>query len=289
MTERRNILAVYAHPDDEILGAGGTMALYANRGVANQDVRVELVCATRGEAGEISDPALATRETLPQVREEELRCSAERLGISKVTFLGFRDSGMAGTEDNEHAEALAVAPAEAVVPKLVEIVRRVRPDVILTFEPYGGYGHPDHVAIHRHTLAAYEAAADADYRPELGQAWQTPRLFYPVVISAMFEELVRRLEARGADVSEFKQRLEEGRDKRWPKEKVTVTMDVTATVDRKIAAFHCHRTQFGADNLFLKLPEAELKTLLSTEYFYLARPETNLMLDGLFDGLGIGD
>jgi LmbE family N-acetylglucosaminyl deacetylase len=288
MTQQRTILAVYAHPDDEILGAGGTMALYANQGVANQAVRVELVCATRGEAGEISDPALATRETLAQVREEELRCSADTLGISKVTFLGFRDSGMADTEDNNHAEALARAPAEAVVPQLVEMIRRVRPDIILTFEPYGGYGHPDHVAIHHHTLAAYGAAADTDYRPELGQAWQTPRLFYPVVVSAMFEELIARLEARGADVSEFKQRMEEGRDQRWPTEKVTVTMDVAATVDRKIAAFHCHRTQFGADNLFLKLPEDEMKTLLRTEYFYLARPESTsiLLLDDLFAGLG---
>lgn len=256
------------------------MALYANQGA-----HIELVCATRGEAGEISDPALATLATLAKVREEELRCSAETLGISNVTFMGFRDSGMAGTEDNNHVEALANAPAEVVVPKLVEIIRRVRPHVILTFEPYGGYGHPDHVAIHYHTLAAHEAAADGDYRPELGQVWQTPRLFYPVVIGEMFEELIRRLEARGADVSEFKQRMEEGRDKRWPKEKVNVTMDVAATVDRKFAAFHCHRTQFGADNLFVKLPEDEIKTLLSTEYLYLARPEMNLTLDGLFDGL----
>lgn len=286
MAEQRTILAIYAHPDDEILGAGGAMALYGSQGA-----RIELVCATRGEAGEISDPALATRETLAQVREEELRCSAETLGIDKVIFLDFRDSGMAGTADNNHVEALARAPAEAVVPRLVEIIRQVRPHVILTFEPYGGYGHPDHVAIHHHTLAAYEVAAAANYRPELGQAWQTPRLFYPVVLSDMFEELIRRLEARGADVSEFKQRMEEGRDQRWPKEKVTVTMDVAATVDRKVAAFYCHRTQFGADNLFLKLPEDEMKLLLRTEHFYLARPESTagLMLDGLFDGMEIGD
>jgi LmbE family N-acetylglucosaminyl deacetylase len=153
------ILAVYAHPDDEAFTTGGVLAHYAAQGH-----RVALICATRGEVGEISDPALATAETLGQVREEELRCAANALGLSELIFLGYRDSGMAGTAENQHPEAFANAAAEEVVARLVGHIRRLQPDVVITFDPGGGYGHPDHIAAHRHTVAAFHAAADAAIR-----------------------------------------------------------------------------------------------------------------------------
>jgi LmbE family N-acetylglucosaminyl deacetylase len=282
MAEQQRLLGFFAHPDDEILGSGGSLAYYAAAGV-----QVELVCATRGEAGEISDPALATPETLAVVREAEMLCSAETLGVSRVTFLDHRDSGMAGTPDNDRPDAFVNAPAETVVPQLVEIIRRVRPQIILTFEPYGGYGHPDHIAIHHHTVAAFDAAADPTYYPHLGPAWPAPRLFYPFIPLSMFKAMIRRLEAQGVDVSDFVQRLEEREEQGWPEEQVNVTLDVSATVEAKLAAFRCHQTQFGAENIFRRLPEAEMKELLGYEYFALARPvpPPDLRLPGLFDEL----
>jgi LmbE family N-acetylglucosaminyl deacetylase len=277
------LLGIFAHPDDEILGPGGTLAQYAADGV-----HVELVCATRGEAGEIADPSLASVETLGSVREAELRCAAETLGVSRVTFLDFRDSGMADSEENDHPQAFINAAAEAVIPKLVKVIRRLQPQVIVTFEPYGGYGHPDHIAINRHTHAAVEAAADPSYEPELGPSWETDRLFYEILPVAHLLEVKRRLEARGLDVSIF-DRIEERRQNGWPDDKVHCILDITSVIETKWAALRCHRTQFGRDNIFNRLPEQEMKEIFSFEYFALARPEPapELKLSNLFDGLHV--
>lgn len=280
MSEQK-ILVCLAHPDDEILGPGGTIARYAQNGTT-----VELVCATRGEAGEIADPALATPETLAKVREAELRCAAETLGIDHVTFLDYRDSGMAGTEDNQRPDAFINANAGEVVAQLVAIIRRVQPQVIITFEPFGGYGHPDHIAIHHHTHAAFEKAGDPEYRLDLGRPFQPQRLFYPLVRAAFFHEMKQRMVVHGLP-TDFFDTIEERRGKGWPDDKFNVVMDVSAAVKQKMAAFACHRTQFGPDNLFRRLPESEMAELLQTEYFALARPEPSpsLKLIGLFDGL----
>ncbi len=281
MRQQPILLGCFAHPDDEILGPGGTLAHYAANGA-----RVELVCATRGEAGEIADPALATPETLAQVREAEMRCSATTLGVDHVTFLDYRDSGMAGTKENAHPHAFINAPADSVVAQLVEIIRRIKPQIILTFEPFGGYGHPDHIAIHHHTRAAFAAAANPAYLPDLGGPWKTARLFYPIVRAAFFMAMKERMAARGLDVSFF-DNLEAQAGKRWPDDHFQVVMDISSTITRKWTAFHCHRTQFGPDNLFRRLPDNEMADLLKMEYFALAAPEPTpgLLLADLFDGL----
>src|SRR5207249_130525 len=154
MSELR-VLATYGHPDDEGQ-ATGTLARLLQRGA-----QVTLLCATRGEVGEISDLSLATPETLQYVRELELRAAMAQIGLSDVRFLPYRDSGMAGTPENEDPRALHAQPAETVVGDLVRLIRDVRPHVVLTWEPGGGYGHPDHIAVHKHTVAAFEAAGDA--------------------------------------------------------------------------------------------------------------------------------
>lgn len=277
----KRILGLFAHPDDEILGPGGSMAQYAAQGA-----QVETVCTTRGEAGEIADPILATAENLGQVREQEMLCAATALGIQKVHFLGYRDSGMEGTAENQDPAAYINAPAEVVVEQLVQIIRHLRPHILITFEPFGGYGHPDHIAIHKHTHLAYAAAADPTYKPELGAAWQTPRLFYDVIMVSFFERMMARMEAHGMDVEEMAARFAGRRDKGWPEGKVTCTMDVRATVDAKFTAYGCHRTQFGNESLFRRLPEEEMKELQSQEFFYLAEPEQpGLQLADLFEGL----
>lgn len=281
ITEQRTLLALFAHPDDEAFGAGGTLARYAAKGV-----RVALICATRGEVGGIADPRLATPETLAQVREAELHCAAEALGISEVTFLGYRDSGMAGTSENEDPRAFVNVAAEEVVAQLVGIIRRLRPQVVVTFEPNGGYGHPDHIAIHRHTVAAFHAAVDPTRYPDQGAAWQPARLFYTAIPRSFFLEMRDRLDAMGADTSEFARFEESGAG--WPDEKIHVTLDVAGAIEAKWAALQCHRTQFGPDNLFRRLPEDALKEMMSREHFALAWPEPSpgLQLQDLFVGLG---
>lgn len=274
------ILAIFAHPDDEAFGTGGTIASYAESGID-----VVLVCATRGEAGEISDPDFATPETLGQVREEELRCAAETMGIKELIFLDYRDSGMAGTPENKDPRAFMNAPTDAVVTTLVRIIRRVKPDIIVTFEPNGGYGHPDHIAIHNHAVSAFHAAADPSYNPSLGSVWNTKRLFYTAIPRSFFLEMRDRLNLLGEDTTDFDQMLAE--QEGWPDEAVNVTMDVSATVEDKWEALCCHRTQFGPGNFFRRLPEEDAKQLMSKEYFALAWPESapGTILSDLFNGL----
>jgi len=239
----KKLLAAFAHPDDEAFGTGGTLAYYAARGVD-----VTLVCATRGEVGEIADESLATPETLGSVRENELRCAAGILGVGELVFLGYRDSGMAGAPENGDERAFVNIPAEQIISRLVGIIRRAQPDVIVTFEPNGGYGHPDHIAIHRHTVAAFHAAADPARYPEQGQPWQTPHLFYTAIPRSFFADMREQLNAMGVDTSDFARFEKAGIG--WPDDQVHATLNVARYIEAKWAALNCHRTQFGPNNLF---------------------------------------
>ncbi len=266
MPHRKTLLAVFAHPDDEAFGVGGTLARYAARGV-----RVVLACATRGEAGQISDPSLATPENLGRVREEELRCAARALGVREVIFLGYRDSGMAGDRRNADPRAYVNAPDREVVGRLTALIRRLRPGAVITFEPDGGYGHPDHIAVSRHTTAAVRAAADPRAYPEAGPAWNGARLFYTALPRPFFRGLADLLRRRGIE-SEWVS----GRDPETlglPEEAITHWIDVEGFVEAKWAALRCHRTQLGPNHLFFRLPEEEILPLLAREAFTLAWPE----------------
>lgn len=149
------LLAIFAHPDDESFGPGGTLALYAKQGV-----EVSLICATRGEVGNIPQSLQGSARSLGELRETELRCAAKQLGLTRVEFLDYRDSGMPGSEDNHHSRALAAAPLDEVVTKINEHILRIDPQVVITFDSFGGYGHPDHLAIHRATVQAFHGARE---------------------------------------------------------------------------------------------------------------------------------
>lgn len=280
MADTRRVLACYAHPDDEAFGSGGTLTRYAAEGA-----QVMLVCATRGEVGEIADESLAVPATLALVREEELRCSCRTMGTAEPIFLGYRDSGMAGTPDNDHEEAFCRAPADEVVARLVGILRRLRPQVVLTFEPGGGYGHPDHIAIHRHTLAAFHAAADPTRFPEQGESWQASRLYYTTIPRSFFLQMYERMKAAGVDVSPF-QAMAEGL-RGYPDEKVAAVIDVTRYVNEKWAAISCHRTQLNPNGPWSLLPERLLKQMFAQEHFALGWPDSQppVPLLDLFQGL----
>src|SRR5438105_1430607 len=166
MATQRTLVAVHAHPDDECIGTGGILARYAAEGV-----RTILVTCTDGAVGEISDSSLATPENLVEVRAGELDESVRILGVSRLCKLGYRDSGMAGTADNNHPAAFLQCDFSEAVERVVRVVREERPQVLVTYDENGGYGHPDHIRAHQVAVAAFEAAADQGQFTEAGPAW----------------------------------------------------------------------------------------------------------------------
>ena len=173
--EPLTLMAVHAHPDDECFGTGGVLIKYASEGV-----RTVLVTATKGEEGEIHDPDLTEEEARPrlaEIREEELRRATALLKVGVQEFLGYRDSGMVGTPANDHPESFNKADLDEATGRLVRLIRRYRPQVLVTYNEDGGYGHPDHLQCHRVTARAFDAAGDAAQYPEAGPAWQPLKLY----------------------------------------------------------------------------------------------------------------
>lgn len=258
----RTLLVALAHPDDETFGVGGVMARAVEEGH-----RVVIVCATRGEAGEIADPSLATPETLGDVREGELRAAARALGVGDVRFLGYRDSGMAGTPENGHPAALVNADPDGVVGKLVRVIRDVRPDVVVTFEPGGIYGHPDHITISERASAAVAAAADPRRWPEAGRPHRTPRLYYVALPRSVLREFRSAAEQAGvqwglADAMEVENAVDDA--------DIDAALDVSPWMERKRAAVAAHATQLGTMD---KMPEGFADRMFAREWFVLARGE----------------
>ncbi len=170
---KAKMLAVLAHPDDELFGMGGTLALYAQRGAS-----VYLICATRGEVGDVDAEYLQGFDSVAQRREHELRCAAQKLGLAGVYFLDYRDSGMPGKADNYHPQALAAASQEEVAAQVAEYIRRIRPQVVITFDPIGGYRHPDHIAIHEATVRAFALSGDESFKTNGLEPYQPQKLYF---------------------------------------------------------------------------------------------------------------
>ena len=196
--ENRRLLAVLAHPDDESFGPGGTLALYAHRGV-----EVHLACATRGEVGEVTEELLRGYRDVGELREHELRCAAQHLRLTGVHFMGYRDSGMPGSPDNRHPQALAAAPLDEVAARVTHLMRSLRPHVVITFDPIGGYRHPDHIAIQRATVAAFEAAGDAARYPDGLPAYRPQKLYFHTFGRRFLRLAVRAMPLLGRDPHRF--------------------------------------------------------------------------------------
>lgn len=173
--EARTLVFVGAHPDDETFGAGGTLAFYAAA-----DVHVYYVCATRGEAGSVSEEYLKDSASVGDRRWAELKCAAGILGLADVIYLGYRDSGMPGSPDNRNPESLMMAPVEQVVERVVKVLRQVKPQVVVTFDPIGGYRHPDHMKMHEATVKAFRSASNPAHYPAAGPAYQPQKLYFHV-------------------------------------------------------------------------------------------------------------
>lgn len=250
MSNKYRLLSAYAHPDDE-QGVSGLMHKYASEGVD-----VTLVCATRGEAGEIAPGVNATPENLGQVREEELKCAAEKIGVNNVYFLDYRDSGMMDTKENIDPRCFWQANLLEVTEKLVAIVRRHKPQVILTFDPNGGYGHPDHIKIHQASLMAYFVSGDPRVFPEQItkqglQPWTVSKLYWGAFPRSRFAGFAEMAEKSGLDVGvpikEFLKRAQ-------PDEVITTRIDVAPFVDLKLNALYCHASQMNPNSIFSKIP-----------------------------------
>jgi LmbE family N-acetylglucosaminyl deacetylase len=275
-----SLLGVFAHPDDEEL-MGGVFAQAAAEGM-----RTGLICATRGERGEISDPALATPENLADVREHELRAACSVLGIKYLWFLDYEDSGMAGTPGNDDPASFVRANDDQALEKIVRIVRDFRPTVMVTFDETGAYGHPDHLKIERLTIAAFHAAADPARFPSAGDPWQPARLYYagfPRSAMAKWVEMARQLDPSGmfAQIDASQMGIEDAR--------ITNEVDVSRWRDVKRRARKMHRTQVSFEDTMTNIPREMLDQWLATEYYALVAgqpiPQDREARGDLFAGL----
>lgn len=196
--EGKKMLVVVSHPDDETFGMGGTLALYANLGV-----EIHLICTTRGEVGEVDSKILDEFSSIGELREHELRCAADVLKLRKVHFLGYRDSGMPGSEENEHPDAFINAPVDEVARKIAVIIRKIQPDVVLTFDAIGGYMHPDHIAAHQATVAAFDLADEESFRTSNLEPYKPKKLYFHTIPRRFLKMVVSFMPLFGADPSQF--------------------------------------------------------------------------------------
>lgn len=240
---KRVLLAVLAHPDDESFGFGGTLALYSRQGVDTY-----LVCATRGEAGSIDDSQVDGFNDLTAKRTAELDCASSILGLKDVIYLGYRDSGMSGSADNKHPDAQINHPLDEVAGQVVGYIRKLRPDVVLTFDSQGGYKHPDHIHIHQATVMAFRRADDPSFHPEAGQPFKPGALYFQVFPRWFLKVATCLLPLFGKDPSKWGRNgdinLSELADVSFP---VHVRLDIQKVSAIKNAASACHASQGGGE------------------------------------------
>ena len=291
MAEAGGILFVHAHPDDESMGTGGTIARLVAEGT-----RVDLVTCTDGAEGEIHDPTLDQEEARPrlaEIRGAELACSVAALGNGAIQqhLLGYRDSGMMGTDANEHPESFWQADVEDATRRLLEIVQRVRPGAIVSYDENGNYGHPDHINAARIAREAYQASQ--------GTAWAVDRFYEIAFHRDAWFGLMTEMRKRGialpwdmdavadappadelnptnaAALGQVASAVEEGTEPSWEEsfgrtdEEITTRVDVLAHLAAKRASMDCHKTQRQDLGWLLDLPADLADRALSTEYFVL--------------------
>jgi LmbE family N-acetylglucosaminyl deacetylase len=262
MTTKR-ILGVFPHPDDEGTMSGALLK-YGQAGI-----ETGLICITRGEVGEISDPALATPETLGEVREGEMRAATKALGVEHLWFLGYRDSGMVGTPENNDPRCLVRANPAEVVGKIVEVMRQFRPQVVVTFDETGGYGHPDHITAYKDTTSAFYAAADAVQYPELGPAHAVSKLYYSSFPRSGMRKMGEWIRSQNVEVEEWLTKLDVEK-MGLPDEMVDVRLDVEQFLEAKGRSWSMHRTQMNPNSPMAQIPEETQREWRRYEYYHLA-------------------
>jgi N-acetyl-1-D-myo-inositol-2-amino-2-deoxy-alpha-D-glucopyranoside deacetylase len=269
MSSSRTLLCVHPHPDDETIACGGVLA----RAVA-QGHRTVVVTCTGGEAGDNLAGIDLAGEELAVHRRRELAAAIAALGVDTHVWLGYRDSGMAGTPANDHPDAFHGAETHEAARRLAAIVRDVRPDVVVSDDVQGTYGHPDHVKAHAVTVAALALAADPDADVE-GAVWRTPKRYVHTLSRARLAAAHAALTAAGlpspfggADVDEAAV-IPFGTDDAL----VTTSVDILPWLERKRAALAAHASQIAPDSFFFNLPDEITDAFFGVEEFVLEEGE----------------
>lgn len=284
MAPRRCLLTVHAHPDDESSKGAGTVARYRDQGV-----HTVLVCCTGGEEGDILNPAMdrpEVRERLAEHRQRELEAAAAIIGYDEVFMLGYRDSGMPDAESNQHPESFAMAPLDQAVGRLVEIVRRVRPQVMVTYpDEQDRYPHPDHLRVHEISAVAFDAAADPDFYPHFGGAFAPSKLYYTVWSFAR----MRTIHAKFVELG-LESPFSEDWVKSWPQDSsFSTAIEIAGYEAVSTEALRAHATQIDPNSrMWFGLPPEVQKALPTTEEFQLARSRVgpiDVVEDDLFAGV----
>ncbi len=281
------MVVVHAHPDDEVINTGATMARYAADGA-----HVTLVTCTLGEEGEVLVPELAhlaadRDDALGPHRIHELEAAMRELGVVDHRFLGgpgrYRDSGMMGTAPNERPGSFWQADLDEAAGHLVGVLREVRPQVLISYNENGGYGHPDHIQAHRVTHRAAELAADAGFRPDLGEPWDVAKLYWCVVPLSALQAGIDALAAAGDTVTFGGVERAEDLGLGVPDDLVTTVIEADDFVPAKMAALRAHATQITVDGIFFALSNHLGQQIWGTEHFQLVHgtpgpgtPETDL-------------
>jgi mycothiol S-conjugate amidase len=283
MAEPLCLLTVHAHPDDEASKGSSTIARYKAEGV-----RTVLVTCTGGEEGDILNPAMDTpevRERLIDVRKDELALAAKIIGYDEVVLLGYRDSGMPDTEPNARPEAFANADFDEAVGRLVEIIRRERPQVIITYaDDQQGYPHPDHLMVHDISVPAFDRAGDPEWYPELGAPWTPSKLYYTVWSRQRMLATHEKMVELGVD-SPF--------DEKWferPSQdhRITTQVPIGEWFDVRLESLLAHATQVDPTSPFwFGLPREVARTIHPFDDYILAqsRVETEIPESDVFSGL----
>jgi len=268
MTTRLCLLTVHAHPDDESSKGPATVARYHDEGV-----HTVLVCCTGGEEGDILNPAMDTPEVradLPAVRLRELDAAVARIGYDELVMLGYRDSGMPDTPANERPDCFARAPLEEAVGRLVTVIRRVRPQVVVTYgDDQRGYPHPDHLRVHEVSVAAFDAAGDPDRYPGAGPPFQPLKLYYVGWSSARVLALHEKFLELGLESPFDDAWIERATSALQP---YTTAIDISAYADVRREALLAHATQVDPTSPFwFGLPPDVARGVHPVDEYVLAR------------------
>jgi LmbE family N-acetylglucosaminyl deacetylase len=239
IANQKKIIAVVAHPDDETFGMGGTLATYASKGV-----EVHLICATRGEAGEVDAEMMNGFESIGKLREHELCCAADILGLRKVHFLGYRDSGMPLTLENQHPKALIQAPLDEIAEKIAKKIQEIEPQVVITFDPIGGYMHPDHIMIYNATNRAFFISRVRKHK--VGEKNKPEKLFLHIFPRGFLRIILKLFPLFGKDPRRYGKNgdidLMAIMDRDFP---IHVRIDYRQVAAKRDSASACHASQGG--------------------------------------------
>lgn len=284
MAERRCLLTVHAHPDDESSKGPATVARYHDQGV-----HTVLVCCTGGEEGDVLNPAMdrpEVKEHLTEYRRQELAAAVAIIGYDELVYLGYRDSGMPGSEANKNPESFAMAPLDEAVGRLVTVIRRVRPQVVVTYpDEQTRYPHPDHLRVHEISAIAFDAAADPKAYPEAGEPYAPAKMYYTVWSVSRMRALHQKFLELGLE-SPFGEDWIANMPAEVP---FTTSVDVTGYEHIRVDALRAHATQVDpTSRMWFGLPPEVEKALPNTEEYQLMRNRlgpTEVVEDDLFAGV----